>query len=213
MTIDGAEAANDTLVVNGARRQRHHQRLGARAGIKLTIDGGAGNDTIIGSQGDDMLIGGDGNDTVTGGRGNDVALLGDGNDTFIWNPGDGSDIVEGQAGTDTLVFNGANVNENIDISANGARAAVPRRRQRHHGPQRRRAHPARRLGGADNITVNDLTGTGVTQVAIDLSATPGGGQGDGAAGHRDRQWHRRRRHHQRGRQAAHRSSSTAWPRR
>ena len=29
------------------------------------------------------------------------------------------------------------------------------------------------LGGADTITVNDLTGTGVTQVAIDLGATPG----------------------------------------
>ena len=69
-----------------------------------------------------MLIGGDGNDMVTGGRGNDVALLGTGNDTFIWNPGDGSDTVEGQAGTDTLVFNGANINENIDISANGPRA-------------------------------------------------------------------------------------------
>ena len=81
---------------------------------------------------------------ITGGRGNDVAFLGDGNDTFVWNPGDGSDIVEGQDGTDTLVFNGSNVNENMDISANGsARAAVPRRRQRHHGPQRRRAHPAR----------------------------------------------------------------------
>src|SRR5258708_13869286 len=89
--------------------------------IGLTIDGGAGNDTIIGGHGADTLMGGDGNDTVTGGRGNDVALLGNGNDTFIWNPGDGSDTVEGQAGTDTLVFNGANVNENIDISANGRR--------------------------------------------------------------------------------------------
>ena len=28
------------------------------------------------------------------------------------------------------------------------------------------------LGGADNITVNDLTGTDVTQVAIDLGAAP-----------------------------------------
>ena len=27
------------------------------------------------------------------------------------------------------------------------------------------------LGGADTVTVNDLTGTGVTQVAIDLGAT------------------------------------------
>ena len=92
--------------------------------LSLTIDGGAGNDTIIGGQGNDTLLGGDGNDNVNGGRGNDVALLGNGNDTFIWNPGDGSDIVEGQAGTDTLVFNGSNVGENMDISANGSRVRL-----------------------------------------------------------------------------------------
>ena len=94
--------------------------------IQLTLDGGAGNDTITGGDGNDTLIGGDGNDVVVGGRGNDVALLGAGDDTFVWNPGDGSDTVEGQAGFDTLVFNGANVNENINISANGTRVtAVP----------------------------------------------------------------------------------------
>src|SRR5260370_41478383 len=37
------------------------------------------------------------------------------------------------------------------------------------------------LGGADNITVNDLAATDVKQVNIDLSATAGSGQGDGAA--------------------------------
>src|SRR5262249_20651895 len=89
--------------------------------ISLTLDGGAGNDTITGGDGNDMLIGGDGNDVITGGRGNDVALLGTGDDTFVWNPGDGSDTVEGGDGTDTLVFNGANVNEKVDISANGHR--------------------------------------------------------------------------------------------
>ena len=36
-------------------------------------------------------------------------------------------------------------------------------------------------GGADNITVGDLTGTGVKQVAIDLGAIPGSTAGDGAA--------------------------------
>ena len=52
--------------------------------------------------------------------------MGAGDDTFVWNPGDGSDIVEGQAGTDTMQFNGANIAEKIDISANGdARAASP----------------------------------------------------------------------------------------
>ena len=39
----------------------------------------------------------------------------------MWNPGDGSDTVEGQAGFDTLLFNGSNASENIDISANGQR--------------------------------------------------------------------------------------------
>ena len=135
--IDGAEAANDRLTINAGGGNDTINASTLPAGvIGLTIDGGAGNDTIIGSQGDDLLLGGDGNDTVIGGRGNDVALLGDGDDTFIWNPGDGSDIVEGQAGTDTLLFNGANVAENIDISANGSRVAVhPRRRQHHHGPR------------------------------------------------------------------------------
>jgi Ca2+-binding RTX toxin-like protein len=34
---------------------------------------------------------------------------GPGDDTFVWNPGDGSDTIEGQSGQDTLLFNGANV--------------------------------------------------------------------------------------------------------
>ena len=141
--------------------------------IQLTIDGGAGNDTITGGDGNDTLLGGDGNDLVTGGRGNDTALLGAGDDTFVWNPGDGSDMVEGQDGIDTLLFNGANINETIDISANGGRARFTRDvgnitmdlnnvEQIHFNA----------LGGADNITVNDLTGTDVTQVTINLAATP-----------------------------------------
>src|SRR5260370_4057527 len=70
------------------------------------------------------MIGGKGNDLVTGGHGSDKALLGAGNDTFVWNPGDGSDTVDGQAGTDTLQFNGANIDEKIDISANGGHASL-----------------------------------------------------------------------------------------
>src|SRR4029077_11885371 len=54
--------------------------------IQLTVDGGAGNDTITGGDGADTLIGGDGNDIIIGGRGNDVLLGGAGNDVFVWNP-------------------------------------------------------------------------------------------------------------------------------
>src|SRR5262249_44578960 len=79
--------------------------------IALTVDGGAGNDTITGGDGNDMLFGGDGNDLVIGGRGSDVAKLGEGDDTFVWNPGDGNDTVEGQNGQDAMIFNGANIAE------------------------------------------------------------------------------------------------------
>ena len=102
-----------------------------------------------------------------------MALLGAGNDTFVWNPGDGSDTVEGQDGTDTLVFNGSNVCENIDISANGGRARLSRDVGNIAMDLNSVEHiQLNTLGGADNVTVNDLTGTGVTQVAIDLGAMP-----------------------------------------
>jgi Ca2+-binding RTX toxin-like protein len=150
--------------------------------IKLTIDGGAGNDTITGGDGNDTLLGGDGNDIITGGRGNDTALLGAGNDTFVWNPGDGSDTVEGQSGTDTLQFNGSNVGENIDLSANGSRARLFRNvgnvTMDLNGMEQVNIVA---LGGADNITIGDLTKTGIKLVNVDLSATPGSGQGDAQA--------------------------------
>jgi Hemolysin-type calcium-binding repeat (2 copies). len=147
--------------------------------IQLKIDGGAGNDTITGGDGNDTLIGGDGNDVIDGGRGNDVAQLGNGDDLFTWDPGEGSDVVEGGAGNDTLAFNGANVAENIAISANGSRAKL----SRDVGNVTMDLNGVENIqltarGGADTIAVNDLSKTDVKQVAIDLASTPGGGTGD-----------------------------------
>ena len=150
--------------------------------ISLTVDGGAGNDTITGGDGNDVLIGGDGNDMINGGRGNDTALMGAGNDTFVWNPGDGSDTVEGQGGADTLQFNGANVNENIALAANGSRLRLSRDvgnvTMDVNGVEQVNVAA---LGGADTLTVNDLSGTDVTGVNLDLAGTPGSGTGDGQA--------------------------------
>src|SRR6202012_5787683 len=118
VAIKGADAGTDSLVVNGGAGNDIIDASGLHANqVKLTINGGDGNDTITGSAG---------NDTIIGGRGNDVTNMGAGDDTFVWNPGDGSDTVDGGAGNDTLLFNGANVNENIDISANGSRVRFSR---------------------------------------------------------------------------------------
>ena len=82
------------------------------------------------------------------------------------------------------MFNGANINEKIDISANGSRARFTRDVANITMDVNGVEHiNFTALGGADTITVGDLTGTGVTQVNLDLSATPGSGTGDGAADH------------------------------
>jgi Ca2+-binding RTX toxin-like protein len=144
--------------------------------MSLVLDGGAGDDFIVGSQGVDTLLGGDGNDLVDGNRGNDVALLGAGDDTFQWDPGDASDTVEGQDGTDTLQFNGANIGERIELSANGPRLRLTRDiatvTMDAAGIEQANV---RALGGSDTVTVDDLTGTGVTGVGIDLGGFGGGG--------------------------------------
>jgi Ca2+-binding RTX toxin-like protein len=177
VTVQGSEGASDRLTVQALGGNDTITAAGLPATVTLlTVDGGTGNDTITGSAGDDMLIGGDGNDLVIGGRGNDTALLGTGDDTFVWNPGDGSDIVEGQGGRDTLQFNGANIDEHMDLSANGTRL----RFARDVGSVVMDVNGIEvvniaALGGADTITVGDLSGTGVTNVNIDLAGTLGTG--------------------------------------
>ena len=100
--------------------------------------------------------------------------MGTGDDTFVWDPGDGSDTIEGQTGSDTMRFNGAGVAENIDIAANGTRLRFFRdiaNITMDTNDVETVAFNA--LGGADTINVNDLTGTDVTNVRIDLAGTPG----------------------------------------
>jgi Ca2+-binding RTX toxin-like protein len=143
--------------------------------IAIRVDGGAGNDTLRGGNGADTLLGGDGNDFVDGNQGNDVALLGAGDDAFQWDPGDGNDTVEGQDGTDTMVFNGANIAENMEVSANGGRV----RFFRDVGSITMDLNDvelivAKTFGGADKLVIEDLSGTDVLKVRADLAAVGGG---------------------------------------
>ena len=136
---------------------------------------------INGTAASETLVGTAGNDTVTGAAGNDLAFLGAGNDLFLWQPGHGNDTVEGGAGTDTLRFTASAGDEVIDIAANGARTRLIR----NVGNIVMDLDDVERieiqaLGGTDTIAVNDLTGTDIKQVSVDLTgAMPG--KGDGAA--------------------------------
>ncbi len=64
------------------------------------VDGGAGNDTLIGNGDDNVLDGGDGDDTLYGLGGDDRLIGGNGNDTLNGNTG--NDTLNGGAGDDTL---------------------------------------------------------------------------------------------------------------
>ena len=98
--------------------------------------------------------------------------VGAGDDTFVWNLGDGSDVVDGEAGADTMLFNGSNTSERIDVSANGNGVRLTRNIANIvmdlNGVEGINLHA---LGGKGHrITVNDLTGTDLTQLNLDLSA-------------------------------------------
>jgi Ca2+-binding RTX toxin-like protein len=91
-----ALGGNDTVNLSGAT-------------IKgATIDGGEGDDIIVGSLAVDDIAGGPGNDRLTGLRGDETIAGQDGNDVIVWNNGDGDDTDEGGAGIDeALVTTGA----------------------------------------------------------------------------------------------------------
>ena len=149
-----------------------------------TIDGGRGNDTLLGGSGADTLNGGPGDDVVDGNGGADTGNLGSGDDEFIWDPGDGSDVVEGGSGHDTLTFNGAAGAEQFDVSANGERARVFRTQ----GAITMDLDDVEQvdvnaLGGADLVTTNDLSGTDLTTVNANLAPSIGGSGADGATDH------------------------------
>ena len=110
-SIDIGTSENLVLNANGGNDTFFSATGNLAALIQITVDGGAGDDTLLGSNGIDSLRGGDGNDFIDGQQGNDVARMGAGDDTFQWDPGDGSDTVEGQDGTDRLLFNGSAIGE------------------------------------------------------------------------------------------------------
>jgi Ca2+-binding RTX toxin-like protein len=175
--------AIDVKAGNGDDTIRVDQVNGPFTTTKSTrIDGENGDDTLIGGSGAEVLIGGNGNDQVDGNGGADTGLLGRGDDVFVWDPGDGSDVVEGDNGSDTMVFNGAAGNEIMAATASNGRVLFTR------SPgtivmdlNEVEAIDVRALGGTDTITVNDVAGTDLARVDVDLAMVLGGAAGDGQA--------------------------------
>ena len=165
------EQANDRLTLNGVGGDDVINASSLEAdGIQLTMNGGLGNDVLLGSEGNDLINGGDGDDD---------ALMGAGDDVFVWNPGDDNDTLEGQAGFDKMLFNGSNAAENIDVAANGGRVRFFRNIANVTMDLNDvEAIDFNALGGADTTVVNDLSGTDVTELNLNLAAVIGGSASD-----------------------------------
>ncbi|OAN82874.1 type I secretion protein [Sulfitobacter pontiacus] len=101
---------------------------GNHAGINITdvyfdapvggVDGGAGNDLLMGDDGDDLIDGGAGDDTLFGGDDDDTLIGGDGDDQLTG--GEGKDNISGGAGKDTI-FGGTD-GDTVDGGAGGFNA-------------------------------------------------------------------------------------------
>jgi hypothetical protein len=175
--------AIDVKAGNGNDTVRIDQSGGIFTTTKATrIDGQNGNDTLLGGSGDEVLVGGKGDDFIDGSGGTDTAFLGKGNDTFVWDPGDGSDVIEGGKGFDTMVFNGSGGNEVMAASAVFGRVSFTRNL----GGivmdlNDVEAIDVNALGGTDSVTIANMSGTDLRRVNVDLAAALGGSTSDGQA--------------------------------
>jgi Ca2+-binding RTX toxin-like protein len=168
--VTGAELANDRLEVRAGAGNDTLDASGTSGRIQLALFGEAGDDRIIGSAGADFINGGVGTDTV---------LMGAGNDRFQWNPGEGSDVIDGQSGFDTHEFNGSAANEIFALNAGGGDVILTR----DIGTIVMNQNNVERVelftgDGIDSVEIGDLRGRDVREVHVDLAAAIGGTSGD-----------------------------------
>ena len=139
------------------------------------INGTAGNNTLNGTPDPDTINGLGGNDTITGGTGNDLVRMGTGNDRFLWRAGDGDDTLRGQDGFDTLIFEGFGLGEIVTISRNASRVRVSDNLGATLDLDDIERIFVRPLTGVDGVLIENLAGTDLKQVVVDLAGVPGGG--------------------------------------
>jgi Ca2+-binding RTX toxin-like protein len=155
----------------------------------LSVDGGAGVDTVSGSDGPDLILGGEGNDVLGGGagddrivgdRGNDTMNGGAGDDVLVWNNGDGTDVVNGDDGRDDVEVNGAPAaGDAFAVQPNGARIKFERANLVPFSLDIGSSETmhANGLGGDDTISVGEVGSYSVTAAGGPGSDTLTGGGG------------------------------------
>jgi Ca2+-binding RTX toxin-like protein len=122
---------SEKLDFNGNGGDDTLNKNGGAAGLApftIDADGGDGNDTIQTGDAADLLTGGAGNDRLVSFRSpagtRDVLRGDDGDDTLVWNPGDGDDTMDGEAGDDTVEVNGGGGGEEFEVKPSAVAGRV-----------------------------------------------------------------------------------------
>jgi Ca2+-binding RTX toxin-like protein len=160
--IRNPDAALDTLSVSGVGGNDRINAQNLAVGLlKLSIEGGPGNDTVTGSRGSDSLAGGEDDDT------------------FVWTLGSPADLMTGEAGNDTLQVLGSGLPDSVIVSAGTLEAQVANAAD---GVTLLTdvEHVLLRLGtGADQISVNTMSGAKLSKMTVDLRPSTTVSTGDG----------------------------------
>lgn len=101
--------ANQTYIVSSEAADAEHRPMLVIDPTDKLLNGGNGNDHLLGGYGHDTLSGGNGDDMLAGRMGNDHLTGGNGKDTLeggagcdLLSGGNGNDILRGEAGGDQL---------------------------------------------------------------------------------------------------------------
>ncbi|WP_439595147.1 hypothetical protein [Falsiroseomonas sp.] len=114
--VDGDAARDFQIQLNGL-----HSFQGTNFdGVRLSLTGTSGSDTLLGGELNDTLAGGGGEDLIVGGLGRDSLAGGGGNDVFVWNSVEESQPTGG--GRD--VITDFNLGDLIDLSGIDADAIL-----------------------------------------------------------------------------------------
>ena len=165
LTIDGGAGA-DFIV--------HFGTVGA------TLNGGLGDDRIVGGPGADTISGGDDSDLLEGGGGDDAISGGNGNDTIRMGmpTGISARMIDGGAGTDTIELTGTGDGDSLMVM-DPAGASVDARFSTMNGTTETGAKQASSvealaidLGrGGDRVTIGPMTDSTIRSVRVDTGRT------------------------------------------
>ncbi|MCX7418660.1 MAG: Ig-like domain-containing protein [Planctomycetia bacterium] len=159
-------AGNDTLVGSTGNDTLNGQ------GDNDSLLGGDGNDSLLGGSGQDTLDGQAGNDTLNGQGGNDTLLGGNDNDIIVLDSnGSGADSADGQDGFNTIVVNGTNKVDTINVSQIGSVLMINNGSGTIGATQNIQSVVINTLAGNDTVTLGNLNGV----VAMQLTVNGGDG--------------------------------------